>query len=160
MYTLRNVHWTKCVSDKTYHRVYLQHQLSDGADILQFRSTNEYFETVEYELQTLFHVRVTVWFHSNFETLIVVWHCPQELTGAGFCRSHQVSANWSPSWRLRLTSVLFWCKSILKYFNKKITRASGSASRHLLQKILICRYSFHWDSQPPPWIEWYYLLWR
>ena len=39
--------------------VYLQHQLSDGADILQFRSTSEYFETVKYELQTLFHVRVT-----------------------------------------------------------------------------------------------------
>ena len=39
--------------------LYLHHQLPDGADILQFRSTSEYFETVEYELQTPFHVRVT-----------------------------------------------------------------------------------------------------
>ena len=28
---------------------YLHHQWSDGADTLQFDSTDEYFETVEYE---------------------------------------------------------------------------------------------------------------
>ena len=134
--------------------LYLHHQLSDGADILQSRSTSEYFETVKYELQTSFHVRVTPWIRSKFETLVVVWHCQTELTDARFCRCHQVSANWPPSWRLRSTSVLFWCKIILKYFNKKNTRTSGSASGHLLHKNLIFCNSFHWDSQPPPWIEW------
>ena len=142
-----------CSTTEKYQMHYLHHQLSDGADILQFRSTSEYFETVEYELQTPFHVRVTSWFRSKFETLAVVWHCLPELTGAEFCRCHQVSANWSPSWRLRSTSVLFWCKIILKYFNKKITRTSAKASGHLLQKNLIFCDSFHWDSQPPSWIE-------
>ena len=31
--------------------LYLRHQLSDGADIWQSCSTDEYFETVEYEPQ-------------------------------------------------------------------------------------------------------------
>ena len=29
--------------------IYLRHQCSDGADTIQFGSTNEYFEAVEYE---------------------------------------------------------------------------------------------------------------
>ena len=147
----------RCLSEKTCNVLYLHHQLSDGADILQFRSTSEYFETVKYELQTLFHVRVTSWFRSNFKTLPVVWHCQPELTGAGFGRCHQVSANWSPSWRLRSTSVLFWCKSILKYFNKKIHGRLG-VSLDVPLKNLIYRHSFHWDSQPPSWIEWCVLI--
>ena len=35
-----------------YNLVYLHHQWSDEAHTLQFCSTGEYFETLEYELQS------------------------------------------------------------------------------------------------------------
>ena len=144
-----------CSATKIYQMPYLHHQVSDGADILQFDSTNEYFETVKYELQTPFHVRVTPWFHQNFKTPSSVRYCAQELTGPRICRCRQLSANWSPLSRLRSTSVFFWRKSTLKYFNKKNTRASRWVSGHLPKKNPNFRDSFHWDSQPPSWIEWY-----
>ena len=34
---------------EVHNVAYLHHQWSDGADTLQFDSTDEYFETVEYE---------------------------------------------------------------------------------------------------------------
>ena len=40
-----------------YDLVYLHHQWSDEAHTLQFCSTDEYSETVEYEPQTPTHVR-------------------------------------------------------------------------------------------------------
>ena len=49
-------------SSKHQHRenfnvMYLHHQWSDGAHTLQFCSTSEYFETIEYELQRLLGAR-------------------------------------------------------------------------------------------------------
>ena len=41
------IHWM--FSDKIQNSDYLHHHWSDGADTLQFDSTDEYFETVEYE---------------------------------------------------------------------------------------------------------------
>ena len=41
------IHWM--LSDKIQIINYLHHHWSDGADTLQFDSTVEYFETVEYE---------------------------------------------------------------------------------------------------------------
>ena len=40
-----------CATDQKLNLMYLRHQWSDGADTLQFCSTDEYFETVEYEPQ-------------------------------------------------------------------------------------------------------------
>ena len=44
-------------SNEKYNLVYLHHQWSDEAHTLQFCSTGEYSETVEYEPQTPTHVR-------------------------------------------------------------------------------------------------------
>ena len=41
--------------------LYLHHQWSDGAHTLQFCSTNEYFETTEYELHRPLGVRDSTW---------------------------------------------------------------------------------------------------
>ena len=54
------VAWLQRTSDaQKYNLVYLHHQCSDEADILQFVSTHEYFETVEYELHSRIGVRDT-----------------------------------------------------------------------------------------------------
>ena len=45
------------LSGKSGNVTYLHHQWSDGADTLQFDSTDEYFETVEYEPDRLLELR-------------------------------------------------------------------------------------------------------
>ena len=45
------------LSGEPYNVTYLHHQWSDGADTLQFDSTGEYFETVEYEPQRVLELR-------------------------------------------------------------------------------------------------------
>ena len=45
------------MSDGIYNVIYLYHQRSDQAHTLQFDSTDEYFETVEYELRSPLELR-------------------------------------------------------------------------------------------------------
>ena len=52
---------------RKYKLVYLRHQWSDDADILQSCSTDEYFETVEYEPQRPLGYRDSSWFGSDLE---------------------------------------------------------------------------------------------
>ena len=60
--------WSSMCLDSIWARwksqvVYLHHQWSDGADTLQFCSTGEYSETLEYEVQRPLGVRENLWFH-------------------------------------------------------------------------------------------------
>ena len=56
-----------CATDQKLNLMYLRHQWSDGADTLQFCSTDEYFETVEYEPQRPLGYRDSLWFVSDLE---------------------------------------------------------------------------------------------
>ena len=54
-------------STKIINLLYLCHQWSDEANILQSCSTGEYFETVEYEPQRPLGYRDSLWFGSDLE---------------------------------------------------------------------------------------------
>ena len=54
---LQTMYGNSMKSNEKYNLVYLHHQWSDEAHTLQFCSSGEYSETVEYEPQTPTHVR-------------------------------------------------------------------------------------------------------
>ena len=62
---------------KISNLLYLRQQLSDGADILQSCSTDEYFETVEYEPQRPLGYRDSLGFGSDLE-IEPTRHCGSE----------------------------------------------------------------------------------
>ena len=55
-------------TDRIYNVMYLHHQWPDEAHTLQFDSTGEYFETVEYEPDRPLELRDILWKHWDFSS--------------------------------------------------------------------------------------------
>ena len=58
---------------------YLHHQWPDGADTLQFDSTDEYFETVEDEPHRLLELRDRFRKHPDFQSISLIFTLSQRL---------------------------------------------------------------------------------
>ena len=97
------IHWM--LSDKIQKIDYLHHHWSDGADTLQFDSTEEYFETVEYEPERsteLWDIDGKVFWDLPFQWLDSSWNWCEMLTNCASEPSNgpisELRRSWELSW--------------------------------------------------------------
>ena len=92
----------ECSTDQKINFSYLHHQRSDSVHTLQFDSTDEYFESTEYEPQRPLELRDILWNPPDFQ------NCLQMLTS-----SHLLDQSLIP-WYPRFSSCWTWNGSILE----------------------------------------------